>query len=332
MLNVGIIGLGVGERHADIYASDTRCNLAGVYDFDDEKLNYLKSKFPNVKIYNSDLEILNDEKIDIVSIASYDNYHFKQIVTALNKKKHVMVEKPICLTKEELNQIIKVKAEKKNLKLSSNLVLRSNQRMIDIKKNINLFTYGEVYYVEADYFWGRIEKLNGWRAKMDYYSIILGAAIHMIDLVMWLMKDKPKKVYAIANKNLTHGTKFKKNSFASCFLEFPNSLIVKISANSTNHYKHMHEVKIFQSNKTMIQTENGVNLIKKEGESIKTKKFNLVYPLRKNRKKLIQSFIDYILKKKEPMMNLKEQFDLMCVCFALEKSLKSNKRVKVTYL
>ena len=82
----------------------------------------------------------------------------------------------------------------------------------------------------------------------------------------------------------------------------------------------------------MIQTENGVNLIKKEGESIKTKKLSIVYPLKKNRKKLIQSFIDCILKKKEPLMNLKEQFDLMSVCFAAEEAMNKNKKIRIRYI
>ena len=54
--------------------------------------------------------------------------------------------------------------------------------------------------------------------------------------------------------------------------------------------------------------------------------------MRKNRKILIRSFIDFILKGKKPLMDFKEQFDLMNVCFALEKSLKTNKKVKVRYL
>jgi hypothetical protein len=41
--------------------------------------------------------------------------------------------------------------------------------------------FGEVYYLEGDYFWGRKSNLFGWWAEMDYYSIISGAAIQMID-------------------------------------------------------------------------------------------------------------------------------------------------------
>ena len=329
-LKAAVIGSGVGLKHFEAIQNFKKTKVKFICEFDKRKAKLLRKKYPKVEIVSDFNKIVQDNEINLISIASYDQFHFNQISQAIKSGKNIIVEKPMCLKFSELKKIFSLIKKKRNIKIISNMVLRTEPIFNFLRKKLEP---KKVFYIEADYIWGRLNKLTkGWRRETKNYSIILGTAIHMIDLVMWLMKDKPKKVYAIANKNLTHGTKFKKNSFASCFLEFPNSLIVKISANSTNHYKHMHEVKIFQNNKTMIQNENGINFINKEGESIKTKKFNLVYPLRKNRKKLIQSFIDYILKKKEPMMNLKEQFDLMCVCFALEKSLKSNKRVKVTYL
>tara|TARA_B100001057_G_scaffold456068_1_gene503126 strand:- start:4874 stop:5869 length:996 start_codon:yes stop_codon:yes gene_type:complete len=329
-LKAAVIGSGVGLKHFEAIQNFKNSKVKSICEFDKKRANFLKKKYPKVEIVSDFNKIIKDKEINLLSIASYDQFHFNQISQAIKAGKNIIIEKPMCLKFSELKKIFRLIKKKRNVKMISNMVLRTEPIFNFLRKKLEP---KKVFYIEADYIWGRLNKLTkGWRRETKNYSIILGTAIHMIDLVMWLVKDKPKKVYAIANKNLTHGTKFKKNSFASCFLEFQNNLIVKISANSTNHYKHMHEVKIFQSNKTIIQTESGVNLIKKEGESIKNKKLNLVYPLRKNRKTLIQSFINCILKKKKPMMNLKEQFNLMSVCFALEKSLKNNKRVKVKYL
>ena len=58
-----------------------------------------------------------------------------------------------------------------------------------------------------------------------------------------------------------------------------------------------------------------------------------VYPDRKNRNKLIRNFIDTVLKPKtKPTITLKEQIDLMSVCFAVDKSLKLNRNIKINYL
>lgn len=332
MINVGIIGLGVGERHANIYENDARCNLSGIYDFDNKKLEYFKSKFPDVKIYNNDLEIFNDEKIDLISIASYDNYHFKQIMNAINKNKHVMVEKPICLNKEELNKIIKAKSKKKNIKLSSNLVLRANQRMIDLKNDISSSRFGDMYYIEADYFWGRIGKLNGWRSKMDYYSIILGAAIHMIDLVIWMLDSKPISVYALGNKIGSKNTRLKFNSFAIMILKFSNDLIVKITGNGPCVHPHFHGIRIFGSKQTMIHNFSEAYFFDRSKSRInkndlKTQNYKSI-----NKDKIITNFIDSILNPElNPIVKQKDIYDVMSICFAAEKSIITKQMVKINY-
>ena len=332
MLKVGIIGLGVGERHASIYENDPRCDLLGIYDFDDKKLKYLKSKFPNVKVYNSDLEILSDEKIDLVSIASYDNYHFKQILKAINNNKHVMVEKPICLNKEELSQIIKAKSKKKNIRISSNLILRANQRMVDIKNDISLSRFGDIYYLEADYFWGRISKLNGWRSEMEYYSIILGAAIHMIDLVIWMLGSNPISVYALGNRIGSKNTRLEFNSFAVMLLKFPNDLIVKITGNGPCAHPHFHGVKIFGSKRTMIHNFSESYFFERSRSGMVKKDLSKQNFKNNKKDKIITNFIDSILDTElSPIVNQKDIYNVMAVCFAAEKSIATKQMVNIVY-
>ena len=95
------------------------------------------------------------------------------------------VKSRFCLNREEeMLQIYEKQKQITDAKLSSNMVLRTNSRFRKFKEDNAEGNFGEVYYIEGDYFWGRYNKLIGWRAEMDFYSIILGAAIHMIDLVM----------------------------------------------------------------------------------------------------------------------------------------------------
>ncbi len=274
--------------------------------------------------------MVKDKSINLLSIASYDQYHYSQIIKGIKNKKNLIIEKPMCLKIEDLKKIHKTLKKNKNIKIISNLVLRTEPVFQYIKKNIDK---SNLFYIEADYIWGRLHKLtNGWRTKTKNYSLILGAAIHMIDLVMWFLNDKPKKVFAIGNKILTNKTKFNKVSFVSCILEFPKDIIVKITANSTNIYNHMHEVKVFQKNKTIIQSKEGLEVITNSNNKIKKKKIKLKYPLKKDRKQLIRSFINNILNEGTPLISLREQFDLMSVCFALEKSLKIDRKINVNYL
>ena len=58
----------------------------------------------------------------------------------------------------------------------SNLVLRVNSLFKEFKKRIDK---KNIFYIEADYVWGR-KKLFEWRSKVKDYSLILGAGIHII--------------------------------------------------------------------------------------------------------------------------------------------------------
>ena len=89
MLKAGVIGMGVGEKHALAYEDHDQVTLKKVCDFDQERLNELRNKFSFLSMEIDDQSILKDENIDIVSIASYDNYHANQIIQAFENGKNV---------------------------------------------------------------------------------------------------------------------------------------------------------------------------------------------------------------------------------------------------
>ena len=155
------------------------------------------------------------------------------------------------------------------------------------------------------------------------------SAIHIIDIVIWLTGLKPINVYTYGNNKPTQKTKFKKNSFALILFEFPNNILVKVTANTSAVHNHIHEIKIFSKNQTLVNNKLGSYIYKDN----KTYKINSNYPDKKNRKKLIQNFIDYLIKKNDKLIiDHKDQFDLMSICFAAEKSMLLKKKIKIKYL
>lgn len=324
-INAGIIGFGIGQKHFEAIHNYKNSKVKIICEKNLNKLNFLKKKFPTIQITNNENDIFLNKNINLVSIASYDNYHYNQIIKSIKYKKNFIVEKPMCLTQTQLNNIKKL-ISKTNLKFTSNLVLRVNNLFKNIKKKISK---DKVYYIEADYIWGRKKKLFGWRSKINDYSIILGAGIHVIDLVMWFLNKRPHTVLAVANNIVTSKTIFKKNCMALIILKFPGNIIAKITANGVAIHEHFHEIKVFTNNQTINNTLNGSFTFKKN--NVYKNKFS--YPDRVNRKKLIHNFIDYVNRKKTKLIISKnEQFDLMSVCLAAEKSLKTNKKVKIKYI
>ena len=83
--NIGVIGLGVGERHIESFIK-FGCKVKKFLILIERKCYQLK-KYPSIEICKKEDDIFKDVNIDIVSIASYDNYHYQQILKAIKFKK-----------------------------------------------------------------------------------------------------------------------------------------------------------------------------------------------------------------------------------------------------
>ena len=135
-LRIGIVGLGVGVRHFEAYRQHPQCEVVAVCDFSEDKLNKISRDHAYIRRSKSAQDILAARDIDLVSIASFDNYHFEQTVTALQHNKHVFVEKPLCLTPAEAYSIKSLMQRDESLQLSSNLTLRTCPRFQELKNSI----------------------------------------------------------------------------------------------------------------------------------------------------------------------------------------------------
>ena len=155
-LKIGIIGLGVGEAHIQGYMSHPNCEVKSLCDFDETTLEIAKKKYPDYTILKDANEILSDPEIDVVSIASYDNYHYEQIIKGLANNKNLFVEKPICYFENQAKHIYEVLKKKPELKLSSNLILRRYERFSDLRDRIQSNEFGELSYIMGGYNYGRL--------------------------------------------------------------------------------------------------------------------------------------------------------------------------------
>ena len=329
-INAAVIGSGIGIKHLESIDGYKKSSVKIICEKNLKKIKILKKKYPKKLITSNDKKIFKDKSINLVSIASYDDTHYQYIMMCIKHNKNIIIEKPMCLTLEQLKKINKNLKKNKKVKITSNLVLRVNDLFRKVKSLINK---NKVFFIEADYLWGRKHKLFEWRSKIKNYSITLGAAIHMIDLVMWILNDRPKYIKAYGSNKDTKYTKYKKYSLIVYILEFPGDIIVKISANTSASFQHFHELKIFQKDKTFYHSINDSFIFETKNKMIKKKKIVSAYPDKLNRKKLIRNFIDNLLNyTKKEIITFKEQIDLMTVCLYADKSLKSDKKIKIRYL
>ena len=290
-----------------------------------KKLTTFKTRFPKILTFNNARDIISDPDIDLVSIASYDEFHYQQIKECIKFKKNIFVEKPICLTLKQLN-FIERSLKTKKLNIESNFVLRTNQ----LFKKISNFSKkkSDLYYLEADYLWGRYKKLFGWRKNTKNFSLILGGLIHMIDIICWILNKYPIEVSTYANNIALKNSSYKKNTFYLIILKFENGLIAKLSFNSNSNTKHFHQVKFYYKNKSLFHTPQGTNIFIK---SLKTKNNLGDYPDKKKRKDLICNYVKKLYKNNFKYEKNERLFKIMKICFAAIKSEANNKTIKINY-
>ena len=331
-LNVGVIGLGVGAKHARVLFSNKKVNLISLCDLDNKKINLYKKIFKNCKFTTNSDDIFKNPNIDIVSIASYDNFHAKHILQAIKYNKHFFVEKPFCLNINELNKICSNLKKKKKIIFSSNLVLRSNPAFRDLKKKIKKKIIGDIYYCEGDYNYGRINKiLHGWRGEIPFYSVILGGAIHLIDLIVWLSSKKVQSVIAEGNKISTKNTNFKNYDLVSALLKFEDGMIAKVTSNFASVTPHHHILSVYGTKSTFFYNNKAIKFYKSR-DDLNLKKGNSIFS-DNQKSEILNSFIDSVYYQKDlKIVNENEIINLMSVCFAIEKSLKTKKWEKVEYI
>ena len=333
-LQVGVIGLGIGTSHARTFSAHAATEVRWACDLDGEKLAQAKKAFPGVRTTDRAEELIEDPEISIVSIASYDNYHCEQVLKAIENDKHVFVEKPLCLSRKEARQVRAALAAKPGISLSSNLVLRTCPLFAWLKHSVRNGDLGDVFAIDADYRWGRTEKLtNGWRGELPFYSITYGAAVHMIDLVVWITGRLPVEVAGYGNNIATKDSGFRFHDHASIQMKLDDGAVVRVAASGGIVHPHFHRVSVFGTRQTFEHDLAGAMLYQTDGSRVSSRLVRRDYPGREFRGQVISSFVDSILDPRtRPLVTEKDVFTTMAICFAAEEAVQGGYPVTVEYL
>ena len=328
-LGAGVIGLGVGEQHAAAYAAHPEARVVALCDIDEERLRTVAAKHPDARTTTSAEELIDDPEVELVSIASYDSFHYEQVRRALERGKHVFVEKPVCQHEKQARELWELLRANRELKLSSNLLLRVSPRFELVKRWVDEGRFGRLYYLETDYEYGRLHKLtDGWRGDLDVYSVTLGGAIHVVDLLLWLTGDRVAEVSARANRIASEGSKFRFNDLVVATLALESGAIAKVAANFGCVHPHFHELKLFGTEATFVNGLDAGTLWTGRGEDAVPERVDAPYPgVRKG--DLIASFVDAVAGGDTPLVTAAEAFEALAVCFAIDRAAASGQPVAV---
>jgi predicted dehydrogenase len=106
-LKVGIIGLGgIAHTHVPGWKASAYAELVAGSDVTPTVFPSWREKHGLEKFYENPLDLIHDRHIDIIDICSPNRYHTEQVVAALEAGKHVICEKPLAPTPQEIRQMI----------------------------------------------------------------------------------------------------------------------------------------------------------------------------------------------------------------------------------
>ena len=199
MIKVGLIGCGfMGAMHANCYKNIEGVEIVALADIRKEKAEEL-AKGTNATIYGDGAELINNANVNIIDICLPTYLHSKYAIMAMEKVKYLFVEKPVALTVEEGEEMIK-KSKETGCQVQVGQVIRFWDEYIELKKIVDSGKFGKV--VNANF--RRISPLPtwGWENWLLDVKLSGGAGqdlhIHDVDYVLSLFGE-PKTFYSVRN-------------------------------------------------------------------------------------------------------------------------------------
>ncbi|MDX2171977.1 MAG: Gfo/Idh/MocA family oxidoreductase [Bacteroidota bacterium] len=217
-IKFAVIGQGhIGKRHAEMIRRNSACELVAVCDIlpkDKLGLESLQEKF-----YNSIEELLlNHKDIQVVNVCTPNGLHAEHALKALESNMHVVVEKPMALTKADCEKII-YSALHHHKTVFCVMQNRYSPPSVWLKEVIDKKILGDTYMVQLNCYWNRDEryyKSGGWKGTQELDGGTLFTQFsHWIDIMYWLFGDIKNIQAKFADFNHQTSTAFEDSGFVS---------------------------------------------------------------------------------------------------------------------
>ncbi len=188
VLRAGIIGLGVGKAHAKGYTASINADLVAVCDTNAERLQLFADEWHVPERYNDIGMMLQDAKLDMVSICLPNALHAQYSIAALEAGINVVCEKPMAVNTQEARAMVEAaKRTGKKLMMSYNYRFRSDAQWM--RQMITSGQLGTIYHVQVS--WRRETGIPGWglfgSKAASGGGALIDLGVHVIDLALWLM-------------------------------------------------------------------------------------------------------------------------------------------------
>ena len=194
---------GMGYYHGLAASSTPGLALVAAADPSPDRRKAAESDFPGVRAYSTVHDLLTDDTVDVVVIATPPAAHAALALEALRAGKHVACEKPMCLTTAEADELISTAAAN-DLLLTVNQNRRWDPDFVAIRRASELGMLGDLFNIET--FVGGFEHpCRAWHSEVS----VSGGAVydwgsHHVDWILQLYGSMPDRVQCHGHKRVWH--------------------------------------------------------------------------------------------------------------------------------
>lgn len=245
MLKVGVLGAGhLGKIHLNLLQQSQAYELVGFYDTNAAHAQKVADTLGCSYVANRNALI---DAVDVVDIVTPTLSHFEAAQKAIEKGKHIFIEKPITHTLEEAEALLTL-AQTHNIKGQVGHVERFNPAFMAVKEQLNSPMFIETH---------RLAEFN---PRGTDVPVVLDLMIHDIDIVLSVVKSAVKYIHASGVSVISNSP-----DIANARIEFENGCVANLTASRIS-LKNMRKSRFFQRDAYI-----SVDFLEKQVEVVKMK-------------------------------------------------------------
>ncbi len=226
-LRMGIVGAGTwGETHASIYNEHLFAQTVAICDSNRTRAEQMAAKFGIEEVYTDYREMAQKSSCDAIAIVTPDFLHADIAVACANAGKHLLIEKPLATTREDVYRMMEA-FEKNKVRVMVDLHNRWNPTVNTAKQEIEAGSLGTPYSAYGrlnDVKWVATDMLS-WAARS---SILWFLGSHSLDTLRWLMNSDVERVYAVSREGVLKKLGVDVPDMYLTTLEFKNGCIAQM--------------------------------------------------------------------------------------------------------
>jgi len=241
----GVVGAGmIGNFHAEAIAGLPNAKLVAVCNRVADRAESLAGKYGCAAVSELD-RLLSDDRIEVVTVATPSGLHGEAAIAAARCGKHCIVEKPIEITLDKIDQVLEAH-DKAGTTVGGIFNMRYEPTARLFKKAVDQGRFGRLTFGMAYGPWWRDQDYydkGGWKGTlaMDGGGALMNQGIHTIDLLQWLM-GPVKKVTAFT-RMLAH-ERIEVEDTGAAAIEFANGALGTIACTTSMWPGHFRIVEV----------------------------------------------------------------------------------------